>query len=151
MKSNKYLKNSFLTLFISILAFTACNNHKKEQECLQSAVITAHDSLMTDMNTLMEKKMQLDFVLSHLDSLKKAKPVIDTAEVRTALTKLKTDLGTANDEMMNWMHNFNPDYSCKSHYEIMQYLTEQKEKISSIEKTFKSVIIKSDSVITKFK
>ncbi|HTN21169.1 MAG TPA: hypothetical protein VL125_11865 [Pelobium sp.] len=151
MKSNNLFKNSTLILLCLTLVFTACNNNKKEQESLQSAVIMAHDSVMADMNTLMEKKLQLNFILAHLDSLKTKNVSLDTAKVRTDLTQVKTELATADDEMMAWMHNFNPDYTGKSHDEIISYLNDQKEKISSVEKSFKRVIFKSDSVITKYK
>lgn len=151
MKFINLLKNSSLILLSVTLAFTACNNNKKEQERLQQTVIMAHDSVMADMNTLMEKKMQLNFILAHLDSLKTINVSLDTAKVRTDLTQVKTELAAADDEMMAWMHNFNPDYTGKSHDEIISYLNDQKEKISSVEKSFKKVIVKSDSVITKYK
>lgn len=151
MKLNNIFKNSTLVILTSTLAFTACTNHKKEQENLQQAVIAAHDSVMTDMNTLMEKKTQVKFILSHLDSLKTKNTSLDTMKVRTDLTLLNKDLATADDAMMAWMHNFNPDYTGKSHDEIMDYLNGQKEKINSVELIFKKVIIKSDSLITKYK
>jgi len=151
MKFINLLKNSSLILLSVTLAFTACNNNKKEQERLQQTVIAAHDSVMADMNTLMEKKIQLNFILAHLDSLKTKNISLDTAKIHTDITQVKTELAAADDEMMAWMHNFNPDYTGKSQDEIISYLHGQKEKISSVEKSFKKVIVKSDSVITKYK
>ncbi len=147
----KSLKNRFLVLLGVSLLFVACNNNKKHQEDLQKSVIAVHDSVMTEMGTLMEKKTEINKMLTHLDSLKSANPNLDTIQVRTDLTKVIAELASADEGMMNWMHNFNPDYTGKSHEEVMTYLDEQKVKINSVDGSIKTVILKSDSVIMKYK
>ncbi len=153
MKLSNFLKQTFFGAVVVAMAFTACNNNnpKKEQQDLQKAVIATHDTLMTEMGTLMEKKMAVDKILDAIDSLKAKNLELDTAKVRTDLTQLKTDLAVADEQMMTWMHNFDADYEGKSHEEIMIYLNDQKDKINVVEKSFKSVIIKSDSIINKYK
>lgn len=153
MKLSNLLKQTIFGAVVIAMSLTACNNSnpKKEQEDLQKAVISAHDTVMAEMSTLMEKKMAINKILTGMDSLKAINANLDTAKVRTELTQLKTDLAVADEQMMTWMHNFDPDYEGKSHEEIMNYLNDQKDKINVVEKSFKSVIIKSDSVISKYK
>ena len=138
-------------LIIFALALSACNNHKKQQEQLQQEVISIHDTVMKKMGTLMERKLTINHILSRLDSLKSTNSELDTAKTRTELTQIREELVSADDQMMTWMHNFNPEYTDKSHEEIMTYLNEQKEKIITVESSFKGVILKSDSVIAEYK
>lgn len=145
------LKPASIGLLVLSLGFSACTNSaKQQQEDLQTAVIAIHDTVMMDMGTLTEKRMQIDDILKRLDSLKVKNPELDTAKTRNDLTQVKTDLAAADEEMMDWMHHFDPDYTGKSHEEVMTYLNQEKEKINKVEKSFKNVIIKSDSVIKKY-
>lgn len=150
MKTLKFLKNRTLALISLAIIFTACNSNKQQQEDLQKSVIAVHDSVMTDMNTVMEKKMAITKLLTHIDSLKAKNTSLDTVQARIELTQTVKDLAAADEEMMNWMHNFNPDYTGKSHEEVMTYLNDQKVKINSVESSIKKAIAKSDSVIVKY-
>ena len=144
------LKPTILGLLCLILALTACNNHKKQQENLQQSVIAIHDSVMMDMGALMEKKIAANKILTQLDSLKSKKTNLDTAKVRTDLTQVIKELASADDGMMTWMNNFNPDYTGKSHEEVMDYLNGQKLKIKAVDSAIKSILFKSDSVIKRY-
>lgn len=151
MKLYKLLKNTTLALLGSTLVLTSCNNNKKQREDLQQAVIATHDSVMTEMGSLMENKTKIENILTNLDSLKSKNTALDTAQVRVDLTKIKTDLIAADEEMMTWMRNFSPDYTGKSDEEVVTYLKDQQTKINSVETSIKNVLFKSDSVITKYK
>ncbi|WP_017259233.1 hypothetical protein [Pedobacter arcticus] len=151
MQFTNLLKPTILGLLCLTFAFTACNNHKKQQEDLQQSVIAVHDSVMMDMGALMEKKIAANKMLTQLDSLKSKKTSLDTAKVRTDLTQVIKELASADDAMMTWMHNFNPDYTGKSHEEVMDYLNDQKLKINAVDSAIKSIIFKSDSVISKYR
>lgn len=144
-------KNIALSLLGLVFIFTACNNHKKQQEELQQEVITIHDSVMADMGMLMEKKMYLNKIMNRLDSLKSVNMNLDTAQVKDELTQTIEQLGAADEAMMTWMRNFDPEYPGKSHEEIMAYLNNQKVKINSVDSVIKNIILKSDSTIAKYK
>lgn len=138
-------------LSVFTLIFTSCNNPKQQQEDLQNSVIAVHDSVMADMGKLMEKKAQLNGIMSHLDSLKISRPALDTAKLKVEFNQTIEQLASADDQMMDWMHGFNPDYSGKSHEEVMTYLNDQKAKINLVDRSIKRVLIKSDSLIAVYK
>lgn len=145
------LKNIALSSLGLVFIFTACNNHKKQQEDLQKEVIIIHDSVMADMGMLMEKKMHLNKIMKRLDSLKSLNMDLDTAQLKSELAQTIEQLGSADEAMMTWMHNFDPEYTGKSHEDIMDYLNNQKVKINSVDSTIKNIILKSDSIIAKYK
>ncbi len=142
-------KYIFGALFIII--FSACNHDKQDQKQLQDSVMKVHDDLMMKMDAIMTNKMSLAKVQSHLDSLKKADPSLDTIVIKNKIESLKNNLTTADDGMMVWMNNFNPDYTGKSHEEIIIYLQEQKMKIDSVATKISSSLKESTSFISKFK
>lgn len=144
-------KTFLLTALVATLILGACNNNKQQQEDLQAAVIAKHDSVMAEMSTLMEKKIKIENILNRLDTIKKESPALDTAMLRLDLTKIKANLSAADEGMMTWMHNFNPDFSKKSDEEILNYLKEQQSKINAVDKSIKAVLLSSDSVLTIYK
>lgn len=138
-------------LAATLLFSTSCNNEKEEQKVMQHKVMHTHDELMGQMGLLMENKNKLKVVLLKLDSLKSINPSIDTTLVKDNLITATKELEKADEAMMEWMHGFNPDYTNKSHEEVMEYLKNQEIKILTVEKTFKNVLLKTDSLILKYK
>ncbi|MFC5282082.1 hypothetical protein [Pedobacter alpinus] len=138
-------------LAVTLLFSTSCNNEKEEQKEMQHKVMHTHDELMSQMGLLMENKNKIKVVLLKLDSLKNTNPDTDTTLVKNNLMAATKELEKADEDMMDWMHGFNPDYTGKKHEEVMEYLKEQEIKILVVEKTFKNVLIKSDSLINKYK
>ncbi|RKD13818.1 hypothetical protein BCY91_09670 [Pelobium manganitolerans] len=148
----KSLKNTLnLSIgFIALIAIAlgACNqSQKKTQDDLQQSVIASHDSLMNQMSTLMEKKMQLNYLVAHLDSLKAKNPSLDTADLRVQLNDAANHLAKADEDMMAWMHEFSPEYDGKSEDEVITYLKGEQEKLNNLENAFKQAIVHSDSLV----
>jgi len=138
------LKNSLLILFLFVLA--ACDNSKQEQADLQKKVIDSHDVLMIQMDEIMNKKSKLDSISNNFKSLN----ITDTITLKHSIDSLKTALTKADDAMMSWMHQFNPDYTGKSHDEVMNYLNNQQVKIDSVKTLFDESLSKSELFISKF-
>lgn len=112
-------------LFIPLLACVAlfgCNDGKKQEQTLLNDVIKTHDKLMVDDGAIMKNKMLL-----------KAIPATDAKDSVAFYTK---SLDDADNAMMNWMNKFNPDFTGKTHEQIIDYLTTQKAEIL---KTYGSV------------
>ncbi len=153
MQLTNLTKHILFGVFIATLGLSACggDNPKKLQEDLQEAVIATHDSVMADMGLLMERKIQINKITRHLDSLKSVNTSLDTVQAKAELTQTVEQLAIADEGMMTWMHNFDPDYTGKSHEEIMEYLNNQKLKIDLVERSIRNVIIKSDSIIAVYK
>ncbi len=133
------------------LSFTSCKDQKAEQKQLQEEVMKTHDELMGQMDLLMKNKLALSKLELHLDSLISIKPTLDTAAFKSQIIEIKNQLISSDDAMMKWMNNFNPDYTGKSHEEIVSYLDNQKLKIDSVKILFKQSISKSDSILIKYK
>ncbi len=146
------MKTKFLTLIcLSLLCATACDNNKQAQNKLQSDVIITHDMVMAKMDKLNESKYQLDSLKARFWNLKNAQPQLDTLILEKTIDSLKLELTNADEAMMDWMRNFNPDYGDKTHEEIMSYLNGQKTKIDSVNVLFETALSKSDEIVVKYK
>ena len=148
----KLNKRTYLIIFsILLISFTGCKDQKAEQKKLQSEVMEVHDVLMGEMDLNMKNKTELSNLQLHLDSLKKLDPTLDTVDFKIQIENLKKQLVSSDDAMMQWMNNFNPDYTGKSHEEILSYLNNQKIKIDSVKTLFKESLSKSNTLLVKYK
>ncbi|RYE22305.1 MAG: hypothetical protein EOP42_24595 [Sphingobacteriaceae bacterium] len=95
--------------------------------------------------------MKLDTLILKKDSIKTAFPNLDTSAENKTIHKLSTEIVQADDTMSDWMHNYNPDFSGKSHQQIMDYLDQQKQKVSAINNQYDAVIKTSNQYLLKFK
>ncbi len=127
-------------LFIPLLACVAlfgCNDGKKQEQTLLNDVIKTHDKLMVDDGAIMKNKMLL-----------KAIPATDAKDSVAFYTK---SLDDADNAMMNWMNKFNPDFTGKTHEQIIDYLTTQKAEILKIDSQINITLAKLNNYISKNK
>jgi len=127
-------------LFIPLLACVAlfgCNDDKKQEQALLNDVIKTHDKLMVDDGAIMKNKMLL-----------KAIPATDAKDSVVFYTK---SLDDADNAMMNWMNKFNPDFTGKTHEQIISYLTIQKAEILKIDSQINVTLANSNNYISKNK
>jgi len=127
-------------LFIPLLACVAlfgCNDDKKQEQTLLNDVIKTHDKLMVDDGAIMKNKMLLKTI-----------PATDAKDSVAFYTK---SLDDADNAMMNWMNKFNPDFTGKTHEQIIDYLTTQKAEILKIDSQINITLAKSNSYISKNK
>lgn len=134
-----------------VLAFTACTDTKKEEKKLEAEVMAIHEKVMGDGETAMQNKMIMDTLILKKDSVKKAFPAIDTSVENKTMRNLSSQILKADDAMSDWMHKYNPDFSGKSHEEIMDYLAQQKKTVGQINTRYNSVIQSSNQYLLKFK
>lgn len=137
-----YLKNT-LSLFIIILLISACGKSNSEQQemevvqddipeevkiekALYDEVMNVHDEMMPKMENMMSIKGKLK---EKVDLLKEE--AIQGAlveELESAISSLET----ADEAMMKWMRQFDPNTDSLSHDEIVEYYTLQKKKMDSV-------------------
>jgi hypothetical protein len=104
-------------LFTSLLA---CDKKPDNQKVMIDEVMAIHDEVMPKMDEIMSLK-------SSLDSASKVSP--DSVKAR----ELSTALETADNEMMDWMEEYNPDLmKGKSAEEITKYYADEKAKITTV-------------------
>ncbi len=59
------------------------------------------------------------------------------------------DLNQANENMMNWMRNFNSEYQETEAVTKKQYLESEKEKIKSVGEQFNEAIQRAEDLLEK--
>lgn len=121
------------------LFFAACGNEaEKANVKLNDEVMSLHDEIMPLMGGFTRKSIQIDTLLTRMDSLKTADPALDTLAKRTELAALKLKLDEANDAMTDWMQEFEPDNSGRPAEEVRKYLEGEKAKLIMLKKQFEA-------------
>ena len=129
-------------LFIPLLACVAlfgCNDDKKQEQTLLNDVIKTHDKLMVDDGTIMKSKMQLKMIAA------------GNAAAKDSVAVYTKSLDAADGAMMVWMDKFSPDFTGKTHEQVMTYLDTQKAAIAKIDSQITVTLAKSNSYISKNK
>jgi len=130
--------NLFIALILIACTFSACKDEKAEEKAQLTEVLKVHDEVMGKSEAVVKNKMVIDSLI------KKGDPDMK----KTArLLLLNVQLSSANDKMETWMHNFNPDYTGKSHTEVMEYLHNQRLKLIHIDSLMKSAIYQSNDYL----
>lgn len=136
-----YLKN-ILPFLLIIMLISACENKTTEQQeevvtdeipeevkiekALYDDVMDVHDEMMPKMENMMSIKGQLK---EKVDLLKEEAAQSQLVlEIEAAIQSLET----ADEAMMNWMRQFDPETDSLSHEEIVEYYTLQKQKMDSV-------------------
>lgn len=146
----KTMKNKSI-IFVLLLIFTSCKDSKKEEKALESQVMDLHEKVMGQGETAMQNKMKLDTLTLKKDSVKEVYPSLDTSAENKTIRDLSSQIIKADDQMSDWMHQYNPDFSGKPHEEIMQYLNQQKKIVTQINAQYNSVIEASNQYLLKYK
>ena len=126
---------------LACIALFGCNNDKDKEKALLNDVIKTHDKLMTDDGAIMKNKMQLKSIAAK-DTSTAVKDSVAT------YTKLLND---ADNSMMMWMDKFSPDFTGKTHEQIMTYLNTQKAEVIKLDTTIVMAVAASNNYITKAK
>jgi hypothetical protein len=126
-----------LSVFLFAGIMSACSNKQEEEKNQLNAILKVHDEVMGKSETAMKNKMQLDSLIKKANS---------NAKTDSAAT-LSKQLAVADSAMENWMHQFNPDYSGKSHDEIMTYLQNQRAQLLQVDTLLKAAISQSGAYL----
>lgn len=129
------------------LFFIACENPKAKQDKLQAEVLAQHDVVMARMDEINESQTTLAEIKANFKNI----PNADTLALQKTIDSLKGKLKEADDAMMDWMHNFNPDYEGMSHEQVMEYLGKQHIAIDSVQILFEQSLSKSKEITSKYK
>lgn len=109
---------------LSLIIFVACQPSKEfDSGALKEEVMAIHDEVMPKMGELRKVRKA---VMLLADSLMQINP--DSAAMLTALAD---NIEGANEGMMQWMREYEPDYE-GTEEEIKVYLEKQKEAIERV-------------------
>lgn len=118
------MKNIFI--FIIFIALAGCNNHQKKQEEKRKEVMQIHDEAMAKMDALhnYEVKSRNKAKLLRNNPLK-----TDSANTYKNLTY---SLVNAQENMMEWMHQYNIDSASNQNPNANEYLNKQKVLVQKV-------------------
>jgi len=132
----KIFKNLSIALMGSALLLSACTDTKKQEKEALNEVIKVHDEAMAKSEQAIKNKMLLD-------SMGKANTPLQKTDINTIISNL-----TSTDKAMeDWMHQFNADYTGKTHEEVMQYLADQKKKVRQVNNQLAAAVNQSNQFI----
>lgn len=129
-----------------------CAQPKKSDDykVVRDEVMQFHGKVMEDQSIIVRNQMKMDTLLKDLEGLKEKFPVIDTAKEAITLKALIGSLARADEDMNDWMHQFEPDVSGKSNDEAVNYFHQEKKKIASIDSLYKKEIERSGNYLKNF-
>ncbi len=136
-----------MLLSLSALLFVSCGNKKEKSEAeeLQKVVEAVHDETMAKMGKLRYYQDTLTTLIRELN--------VDSNGVDSALvaryTEVLIKVNEADDEMMDWMRNYNPRSSEMTKEDRIKYLNSEKEKIEEVQKKMDQAIEKAAAIIEK--
>lgn len=115
-------------------------------------MLAIHDSIMPQMDKIMDLKKQLGNNVKTMDSLIKIKPNSELTKRKDEAQKLHGQLESADKAMMGWMHAFKYD-SLKSleQTEASAYVADQKKKIENVSELMTKSIVDATEFIDKTK
>ena len=143
----KNIKKIFLALLL-IISFAACNN-KEAEEILMANIMEVHDDLMKKGDNIMQNKESLNKLLASTANADSASASLDTENFHQRVNLLNKDLTMADEAMMNWMNNFNPNFDGKTHEQIIAYLNKQQAEILKVELKTEKALKTSNAFLEK--
>lgn len=130
-----------LAAFIVTGVLYACSNGQEEEKKQLNEILAVHDKVMGESEQAMKNKMILDSLIRKSN---------DTSKTNKAVV-LSDQLKTADEAMENWMHKFNPDYTGKSHSEVMEYLHSQHLHLLQVDSMLSAGITQSNNYLSTVK
>ena len=128
-----------LILAIIGLTVSACSDDKKQEKAALDQVLSVHDKVMGHDEAVMKNKMKLDTVL-------RSNPA-DSVQIKALSAKLTA----AEDAMDNWMHQFEPDVTGKSHDQIITYYEVQKKQVLAVDSLLSTAVAESGKYLQTIK
>lgn len=132
------MRKTIVILFAGLVLF-GCNDDKKQETALLNDVIKTHDKLMADDDAIMKNKMELKSLAQ------------SDATIKDSVVVYSKSLDDADNAMMAWMNKFSPDFTGKTHDQVMAYLNSQKTQILKLDTQINQAIATSNIYISKVK
>jgi hypothetical protein len=120
-----------IMLSLTVSCNRADRQDKKAEEDLTKEVLALHDEVMSKTDQLVQLETKLKNLVTK-----------STPEAKASTDSVLVMLTMAENDMMDWMNQYNDDHNGKSHKEIMDYLSTQKSKLDQIKKSTEMAILK---------
>lgn len=150
-----YMKNLFFLFAAASLVFMSCGNQEKGQsasrvlsDSLFKEVIDLHNVGMAKMSRLAKSREE---AAHRIDSLQKLPAAAKSAAAPYAgqLDSLSKQLANAESLMQAWMTGFNVDSANNGTDQWIQYLRDEREKVTSVKDLILTSLQSADSLLKK--
>ena len=129
-------KKNLVVIGSLVLMISACvgDGLKRKIEKVEAEVITLHDEVMPLMDPLYKIRKQLQ-----------QKAETDTSDVQ--LVEAILNIKSAEEEMMNWMRIYDPNFRGKDDTETLDYLSKQKKSIEQVGINMNEALARGEDLI----
>lgn len=142
------MKKNLQYIFFALMNILvgACQNNREltEEKKIKNEVIEIHDEIMPEIQTVFNLKKRL---IQRLDSLDTINGIEGTLKIDFEVAK--QELNEANQGMMQWMRNFNPNFESEHEHERITYYQNEKKKIIQVKDQFSEAIKKAEVTLEK--
>lgn len=147
----KYLKILFVIGLIAMSACSKTGDHDHSEhdatteenpnQALYDQVMDVHDEVMPRMDDLMKLKRELQEKIANTPDM--------VMEKKLQLEKMISNLDSASTAMMNWMHEFNPLPDSVDQEKAREYLESEMERIRKVKSLITETIDKAKEETTE--
>lgn len=127
----------YLLVTSVLVLFFACSNSKNDVGELQNEVMLIHDEAMPKMGEIRQLQKQL---LSMADSN------ASDSVVAASYQELANGLALANESMMDWMRQYDPNFE-GSEEAFIEYLQEQRDEIAYVRRLMDSTLVEGRKAV----
>jgi regulator of replication initiation timing len=117
------------------------HSNESPNQALYDQVMDVHDEVMPKMDEIMKLKRSLQDQIANSPDL--------VLERKEQLERVIANLDSANNAMMNWMHEFNPLPDSVDQEKAREYLESEMERIRKVKTTMLESIDKAKEEITE--
>jgi len=155
-------KKIFPFLALVVISVSACNNadnttddatHRKEvpktlADSLMADVMDGHDAVMPKMGKIRGAQKKAQQMLDSIAALP-AKAKAAASDLKMKLEALRNELNDADFAMDRWMSEFNMDSAINNAKARINYLMEEKLKVTKVKASVLNGLAKADSLLKK--
>lgn len=123
-----------LSMLISVLLFS-CGEKGDELQNLKKDVMAIHDEVMPKMGDMRKVSKSLQMKAETLDSISGVE-----------LKSLASDIDSANEFMMQWMRQYEPNLE-GTQEELLRYYTEQMQSIRLVKDSMNQTLAKGKKAL----
>jgi hypothetical protein len=120
-----------------IIIFASCQQQNNEQ-----AIKDTIDRLHNEAMVINEKANKTKFTLDSLLEKKRAENKADTVEISKAIAQLNL----ADEQMMDWMHNFKLDFK-GTEAEALKYFDDQLDSVKKVQVQLETAIAEAKPLV----
>jgi hypothetical protein len=142
----KILIYGFALFYIVITGACQKNVEEGEEKQIKDEVMSIHDEIMPEMQIVFNLKKQL---IHKRDSLQQVDPDEMLSPATNEIDLSIQKLNEANQSMMQWMRNYNPDPDIEQEEKRIAYYKKERDNIREVKSQFEIAIHNAQQILAK--